>query len=87
MLAIAGYLLFLVGAIWLIVTAVQTGKDTTDKVIWALVNFFCQPLGGIVFYIVKKQGMVPLLLVIAGFVLMVVGGGMSFSGAIGNLPH
>lgn len=87
MLAIAGYLLFLVGAIWLIVTAVQTGKDTTDKVIWALVNFFCQPLGGIVFYIVKKQGMVPLLLVIAGFVLMVVGGGMSFSGSIGNLPH
>lgn len=85
MLAIAGYLLFLVGAIWLIVTAVQTGKDTTDKIIWALVNFFCQPLGGIVFYIVKKQGMVPLLLVIGGFVLMIVGGGMSFS--YGNLPH
>ena len=79
MIAIAGYLLFLVGAIWLIVTAVQTGKDTTDKVIWGLVNFLCQPLGGIVFYFVKKQGMVPLLLVIAGFVLMIVGGGMTFT--------
>ena len=77
MIAILGWILWLVGAIWLIVTAIQTGKDTTDKVIWALVNFLCQPLGGIVFYFVKKQGMVPLLLVIAGWVLMVVGGGLS----------
>lgn len=85
MIAIAGYLLFLVGLIWLIVTAVQTGKDTTDKLIWGLVNFFCQPLGGIVFYFVKKQGLVPMLLTIAGFVLMVLGGGMNFS--IGNMPN
>ena len=87
MLAGLGGLLAFVGAVWLIVTAVQTGKDTTDKIIWALVNFFCQPLGGIVYYIVKKQGLVPLLLVIVGWVLVFVGGGLSFSGAIGNLPH
>jgi len=83
MLGLLGWLLFAVGAIWLIITAVQTGKDTTDKLIWGLVNFLCQPLGGIIFYVVKKQGMVPLLLVIIGTVLMVLGGGMSFwSGAI-----
>ncbi|MEQ1923476.1 MAG: hypothetical protein ABL952_13305 [Pyrinomonadaceae bacterium] len=85
MIAILGYVVFLVGMIWLIVTAVQTGKDTADKVIWGLVNFLCQPLGGIIFYFVKKQGLVPMLVTIAGFVLMIVGGGASFS--MGNLPQ
>ena len=51
--------------------------ETKDKVIWGLVNFFCQPLGGIIFYVMKKQGLIPLLLVIAGWIIMVVGGGMS----------
>jgi hypothetical protein len=77
MLGMLGWVIAFVGAIWLIVTAIQTGKDTTDKIIWALVNFLCQPLGGIVFYFVKKQGLVPLLLVIVGWILLVVGGGMS----------
>ncbi len=85
MIAIAGWLLAMVGAIWLIVTAIQTGKDTTDKIIWALVNFLCQPLGGIVFYFVKKQGMVPLLIMIVGWVLLFAGGGFSFY--FGNMPH
>ncbi|MEQ1642354.1 MAG: hypothetical protein ABL959_02785 [Pyrinomonadaceae bacterium] len=84
MLGILGWVLVLVGTIWLVVTAVQTGADTKDKVIWGLVNFFCQPLGGIIFYVMKKQGMIPLLLVIAGWIVMVVGGGMNFS--MGNLP-
>lgn len=84
MLGILGWVLVLVGTIWLVVTAVQTGADTKDKVIWGLVNFFCQPLGGIIFYVMKKQGMIPLLLVIAGWIVMVVGGGMNFS--VGNLP-
>lgn len=87
MLAILGWILAVVGMIWLVVTAIQTGKDTTDKVIWALVNFLCQPLGGIIFFFVKKQGMVPLLLVIAGWILLVVGGGMSaFSGMTPTAP-
>lgn len=84
MLGILGWVLVLVGTIWLVVTAVQTGADTKDKVIWGLVNFFCQPLGGIIFYVMKKQGMIPLLLVIAGWIVMVLGGGMNFS--MGNLP-
>lgn len=85
MLGILGSLLAFIGAIWLVVTAIQTGKDTTDKLIWGLVNFFCQPLGGIIYFVVKKQGMIPLLMVIAGWILIVVGGGLSFS--VGNLPH
>lgn len=44
-----GGLLMLIGTIWLIVLAIQTGETTGEKVIWALVNFFCQPLGGIIF--------------------------------------
>jgi hypothetical protein len=61
-----GGLLLLIGTIWLIVIAIQTGATTGEKVIWALVNFFCQPLGGIIFYVLKKQGLVPLILVIIG---------------------
>ena len=78
MLGILGWVLIFVGTIWLVVTAIQTGADTKDKVIWGLVNFFCQPLGGIIFYVMKKQGMIPLLLVIAGC------GGINNS--VGNLP-
>ncbi|HQZ95188.1 MAG TPA: hypothetical protein PLP21_02665 [Pyrinomonadaceae bacterium] len=85
MLAVVGSLIAFIGAIWLIVTAVQTGQTTGDKVLWGLVNFFCQPLGGIVFYIVKKQGLIPLLMVIGGWILIVVGGGANFS--MGNLPN
>ncbi len=84
MLGILGSLLTLVGVIWLVVTAIQTGTSTGDKVIWALVNFLCQPLGGIVFFFVKKQGLVPLLLVIAGMVVMFFGGAMNFNSSFGT---
>jgi len=72
-LAGIGGLLLLIGIIWLIVIAIQTGKTTGEKVLWALVNFLCQPLGGIIFFIVKRQGMVPLILVIIGWLLTAYG--------------
>lgn len=84
MLGILGAIVYFIGVIWMVVTAIQTGKDTTDKLIWGLVNFFCQPLGGIIYFFVKKQGLVPLLMVIGGLILLVLGGGASFS--MGNLP-
>ncbi len=84
MLGALGGIIYLIGLIWLVVTAIQTGKDTTDKVIWALVCFFCSPLGGIVFYFVKKQGLVPVLMMVAGIILTFVGGGFKFS--VGNMP-
>lgn len=64
-----GGVLMLIGIIWLIIIAIQTGQTTGEKILWALVNFLCQPLGGIIFYIVKKQGLVPLLLVIVGWII------------------
>jgi hypothetical protein len=73
-----GSLLVLVGAIWLVVIAIQTGKTTGEKVLWGLVNFFCQPIGGIVFYFMTKQGLIPLLLVIVGLILY--GGGIAMVG-------
>ncbi len=84
MLGILGGILAFIGAIWLVVTAIQTGQTTSDKVIWGLVNFFCQPLGGIIFFVVKKQGMVPLIVMLIGMVLTFVGGGFNFS--VGNMP-
>lgn len=86
-LAILGWLLAVIGMIWLVVTAIQTGSTTGEKALWGLVNFFCQPLGGIIFYIVKKQGLYPLLMVIAGWILLMAGGGMSaFSGVYPTTP-
>lgn len=82
-----GSVLLLVGCIWLIVIAVQTGQSTGEKVIWALVNFFCQPLGGIVFYIMKKQGLVPLVLVIIGTILTGIGYSSMMGAMMQNMPR
>ena len=85
MLGLLGVVLALVGIIWLVVTAIKTGTSTGDKVIWAIVNIIgCQPIGGIVFFIVKKQGMVPLLLLIVGEVIMWFGGAMTFTSSFGT---
>ena len=81
-----GSILLLAGTIWLIVIAIQTGQSTGEKVIWALVNFFCQPLGGIIFYVLKKQGLVPLILVIIGAILSGVGWSTSMKEIIDQMP-
>ena len=81
-----GFLLLLVGAIWLIVIAIQTGETTGEKVIWALVNFLCQPLGGIIFFIVKKQGLIPLILVIVGAILGGIGNYSMMGDMMDNMP-
>ena len=82
-----GALLMLIGTIWLIVLAVQTGETTGEKVIWALVNFFCQPIGGIIFFIVKKVGLVPLILVIIGAVLLGIGNYSMAGDMMNNMPR
>lgn len=69
LVASLGAIVMLIGIIWLIVIAVQTGQTGGEKALWAIVNLLCQPIGGIVFYIVRKQGLVPLLLVIVGWIL------------------
>ena len=68
-----GSLLILIGVIWMVVIAVQTGQTTGEKALWAIVNLICQPIGGIVFYIVKKQGLIPLILIIVGYIIFAPG--------------
>lgn len=82
-----GALLALVGVVWLVVTAIKTGNTTAEKVIWAIVNVIgCQPIGGIVFFVVKRQGLIPLLILLVGEVLMWYGGLLAFTGNLGALP-
>jgi len=84
MLAIVGYILLLVGVIWMVVTAIQAGQTTGEKALWGLVCFFCGILGGIIFFAVKRQGLVPLVLEIVGFILMFLGGGLAaYTGGYG----
>lgn len=87
LLAGLGSLLVLIGAIWLIIIAIQTSETTGEKVVWALVNFFCQPIGGIVFFIMKKQGLVPLILVIIGAILAGIGNYSMAGDMMRNLPR
>jgi hypothetical protein len=75
------------GAIWLIVIAVQTGQTTGEKVIWALVNFLCQPLGGIVFFLVKRQGLIPLIIVLIGSVLLGFGNYSMMGDMMNQMPR
>jgi hypothetical protein len=82
-----GYILLLVGAIWLIVLAIQTSQTTGEKVLWALVNFLCQPIGGIVFYAMKRVGLVPLILVIIGAILTGIGNYSIMNDMMQNMPR
>jgi cytochrome c oxidase assembly factor CtaG len=68
-----GGLVFFIGVIWLIAVSIQTGQTTGAKILWALVNLLCQPIGGIVFYVVKKQGLLPLVIVIIGTIMAAAG--------------
>ncbi len=76
-----GGLLFFVGVVWLVITAIQTGQTTGEKALWAVVNLFCQPVSGIIFYIVRKQGLIPLILVILGVIL----GGYGWTTSMGEV--
>lgn len=86
MLGALGSIVMFVGVIWMVVIAVQTGQTTGEKALWGLVCFFCSPIGSIIFFIVKKQGMIPLVLQIIGLVILIAGGGMNFSFGTGMTP-
>jgi hypothetical protein len=61
-----GALLMLICVIWFVVLSFQTGGSTGEKVVWAIVNFFFQPIAGIIFFFVKKAGLIPMILGIIG---------------------
>lgn len=64
-----GALCLFIGAIWFIYLSFQKGTSTAEKAIWAIVNFLFQPIAGIIFFFVKKDGLVPMILVIIGAIL------------------
>jgi hypothetical protein len=70
---LGGFLVF-IGTIWLIVLAIQKGKTTGEKILWAVVNLLCQPISGIVYVIVNKEGVIPLILILIG--MLCYGGGI-----------
>ena len=81
-----GAILLLIGAIWLIYLSFQLNTSTGMKVVWAVVNFFFQPIAGIVFLIVNKSGMVPVILCIVGFQLYGYGAFSAAGEMMKNLP-
>lgn len=82
-----GSLLILIGTIWMVVIAVQTGQTTGEKVLWAIVNLICQPIGGIVFFAVKRQGLIPLILIIVGWVVFAPGYYSMMSDVMNQMPR
>lgn len=64
-----GALIMLIGAIWMIVTAVQTETTTGMKAVWGLVIFFFGAVGGTVYFLVRRAGGVPLILMWIGVLL------------------
>ncbi|MCW5956374.1 MAG: hypothetical protein KIT61_07300 [Pyrinomonadaceae bacterium] len=76
-----GALLMLVCAVWFIVLSFRLGTSTGEKVIWAIANFFFQPLAGIIFFFVKKDGLVPMIMGIIGVVLY----GYGFMTSVGEI--
>jgi hypothetical protein len=67
----------------MVVVAIKTGQTTGEKALWGILCFILCTLGGIIFFAVKRQGLVPLLLQIGGWILAFVGGA-SFSYNLGT---
>ena len=61
-----GWLVMLVGAIWMIYTAVTTETTTGSKAVWGILIFLFGPLAGTVYFLMKKVGLVPLVLMWIG---------------------
>ena len=81
-----GSLLVFVGTIWLAVLGFLTGRTVAEKIIWAIVNLVLEPLGGIIFFVIKRAGLIPLLLVVIGMGLMPIAYGSMVRGMIGTFP-
>lgn len=86
-IAALGSLLLLAGAIWLIILSIQTGQTSGEKAIWAIVNFLCQPIGGIAFFIMKKQGLIPMIMVIIGSIIAGYGNYSLMNDALNQMPR
>ncbi|NNF00143.1 MAG: hypothetical protein HKN25_14070 [Pyrinomonadaceae bacterium] len=82
-----GALIMLISIVWFIVLSFQLGESTGEKVIWAIVNFLFQPLAGIIFFFVKKAGLVPMILGIIGVLFYGYGMFTSMSEVMQQMPQ
>lgn len=71
-LGILGWLMTVVGAIWLVVVAYKTAGA-----LWAVLVFLFEPISGLIFCVMHKTGWMQFGLMIVGLVLMILGGGMA----------
>ncbi len=76
-LAILGVILLLVGWIWLMVVAYNTAGA-----LWAVLIFFFSLLAGLIFCIMHKTGWMQWGIAVAGWLLLMAGGGMSAMSAM-----
>ncbi|MCU0238680.1 MAG: hypothetical protein MUC29_04490 [Pyrinomonadaceae bacterium] len=81
-----GAILMLICVVWFIILSFQKGNSTGEKVIWAIVNFLFQPLAGIIFFFVKKDGLIPMILGIIGVIFYGYGVITSASDIINQMP-
>jgi hypothetical protein len=82
-----GGLLMLICAVWFIILSIQLGNSTAEKVVWAIVNFLFQPIAGIIFFFVKKAGLIPMLLGIIGVILYGYGLFTSMGDVMNQMPR
>lgn len=82
-----GGLLMLICVVWFVVLSFQTGTSTGEKIIWAVVNFFFQPIAGIIFFFVKKQGLIPMVLGIIGVLFYGYGMFTSMGDVMNQMPR
>lgn len=74
---ILGWLLIVVGVIWLTVIAYKTAGA-----LWAVIVFFLNIVGGLIFCVMHKTGWMQWGMILVGWILMFVGGGMAAMSAM-----
>lgn len=82
-----GALLMLICVVWFVVLSVQMGGSTGEKVIWVIVNLLFQPLAGIIFFFVKKAGLIPMILGIIGVIFYGYGIATSAADIMNQMPR
>ena len=82
-----GALIMLIGIIWFIYLAFQTEQTTGMKVLWAALLFFLQPITGIIYFFLRKVGLIPLILVLIGTIIYGYGAFSAASDVMRTMPR
>lgn len=80
-LGILGWLMIVVGVIWLTVIAYKTAGA-----LWAVITFFLSTLGGLIFCIMHKTGWMQFGIQVIGWILLFLGGGLAVMSGMGDMP-